>query len=240
MLKLSDRRKQAKLQWLQNISQMNGDNMDNVRPEASRTFRTKRTEYLKDKINEPEACNTGTHYWNTRNQGHYWNIVATMGTENCCNTLLQHWELISLLKHIVATTVTEVIVETHFCNNGNRCLCWLTTMISDHVIETMALDTIVVFDTIVAFRVMSTVALSCFYQLGSPLASLPMMWREEHLWNFSVLQRVVRLSSLTRPETVIQGEEPSVPPSKPTTASFPVPHSSFDTMHINRTVIKNA
>jgi hypothetical protein len=35
------RRKQAKLQWLQNPSQVNGDNMDNVRREASRTFRTK-------------------------------------------------------------------------------------------------------------------------------------------------------------------------------------------------------
>jgi hypothetical protein len=40
--KLIYRRKQAKLQWLQNPSQVNGDNMDNVRREASRTFRTKR------------------------------------------------------------------------------------------------------------------------------------------------------------------------------------------------------
>jgi hypothetical protein len=44
--KLIDRRKQAKLQWLQNPSQVNGDNMDNVRREASRTFRTKKREYL--------------------------------------------------------------------------------------------------------------------------------------------------------------------------------------------------
>jgi hypothetical protein len=41
-LKLIDRRKQAKLQWLQNPSQVNGDNTDNVRCEASRTFRTKK------------------------------------------------------------------------------------------------------------------------------------------------------------------------------------------------------
>jgi hypothetical protein len=34
---------------------MNGDNMDNVRREASRTFRTKMTEYLKDEINELET-----------------------------------------------------------------------------------------------------------------------------------------------------------------------------------------
>jgi hypothetical protein len=40
--KLIDRRKQAKLQWLQNPSQVNRDNMDNVRREASRTFRTKK------------------------------------------------------------------------------------------------------------------------------------------------------------------------------------------------------
>jgi hypothetical protein len=52
---LIDRRKQAKLQWLQNLSQVNGDNMDNVRLEASRTFRTKKREYLKNKINELET-----------------------------------------------------------------------------------------------------------------------------------------------------------------------------------------
>jgi DNA repair ATPase RecN len=39
--KLIDRRKQAELQWLQNPSQVNGDNMDNVRRDAIRTFRTK-------------------------------------------------------------------------------------------------------------------------------------------------------------------------------------------------------
>jgi hypothetical protein len=40
--KLTDRRKQVKLHWLQNPSQVNGDNTDNVRREASRTFRTKK------------------------------------------------------------------------------------------------------------------------------------------------------------------------------------------------------
>jgi hypothetical protein len=53
--KLIDRRKKAKLQWLQNPSQVNGDNMDNVRREASRIFRTKKREYLKKKINELET-----------------------------------------------------------------------------------------------------------------------------------------------------------------------------------------
>jgi hypothetical protein len=53
--KLIDRRKQAKLQWLQNPSQVNGDNMDNVGREARRTFRTKKREYLKNNINELET-----------------------------------------------------------------------------------------------------------------------------------------------------------------------------------------
>jgi hypothetical protein len=49
--KLLDQRKQAKLQWLQDPS---GDNLNNVRHEASRHFRNKKREYLKDKINELE------------------------------------------------------------------------------------------------------------------------------------------------------------------------------------------
>jgi hypothetical protein len=36
---------------------MNGDNVGNVRHEASRTFRTKKREYLKDKINKFETNN---------------------------------------------------------------------------------------------------------------------------------------------------------------------------------------
>jgi hypothetical protein len=50
--KLLDQRKQAKLQWLQDPSEINGDNLNNVRREASRYFRNKKREYLKDKINE--------------------------------------------------------------------------------------------------------------------------------------------------------------------------------------------
>jgi hypothetical protein len=40
------------LQWLQDPSKINGDNLTNVRREASRYFRNKKREYLKDKINE--------------------------------------------------------------------------------------------------------------------------------------------------------------------------------------------
>jgi hypothetical protein len=40
------------LQWLQGPSEINGDNLKIVRREASRYFRNKKREYLKDKINE--------------------------------------------------------------------------------------------------------------------------------------------------------------------------------------------
>jgi hypothetical protein len=50
--KLLDQRKQAKLQWLQDTSEINGDNLNNIRSKASRYFRNKKREYLKDKINE--------------------------------------------------------------------------------------------------------------------------------------------------------------------------------------------
>jgi hypothetical protein len=49
--KLLDKRKQAKLQWLQDPSETNGDNLKTVRQEASRYFRNKKREYLKDEIN---------------------------------------------------------------------------------------------------------------------------------------------------------------------------------------------
>jgi hypothetical protein len=50
-LKLVDRRKQAKLQWLQDPSVVNEDNLSNVRKEASIYFRNKKKKYPKDKIN---------------------------------------------------------------------------------------------------------------------------------------------------------------------------------------------
>jgi hypothetical protein len=40
------------LHWLQDPSEINGDNLNNVRCEASRYCRNKKREYLKDKINE--------------------------------------------------------------------------------------------------------------------------------------------------------------------------------------------
>jgi hypothetical protein len=53
--KLVDQSKLAKLQWLQEPSVVNEDNMSNVRREASRHFRKKKRKYLKDKINELES-----------------------------------------------------------------------------------------------------------------------------------------------------------------------------------------
>jgi hypothetical protein len=49
--------KQAELQWLQNPSQISGDNLKNLRHETSRTLRNKKREYLKGKINDLETNN---------------------------------------------------------------------------------------------------------------------------------------------------------------------------------------
>jgi hypothetical protein len=51
---LVNRRKRAKLKLLQDLSEVNEDNLRNVRREASRHFRNKEREYLKAKINETE------------------------------------------------------------------------------------------------------------------------------------------------------------------------------------------
>jgi hypothetical protein len=53
-LKLVDRRKQTKLQWLQDPSIVNEDNLCNVRREARRHLRNKKRGYLKDRITENE------------------------------------------------------------------------------------------------------------------------------------------------------------------------------------------
>jgi hypothetical protein len=45
--KLLDQKKQAKLQWLQDPSEINGDNRNNVRCETSRHFRNKKREHQK-------------------------------------------------------------------------------------------------------------------------------------------------------------------------------------------------
>jgi hypothetical protein len=42
---------------VENQSQINGDNLQNIRHETNRTFRNKKREYLKDRINELETNN---------------------------------------------------------------------------------------------------------------------------------------------------------------------------------------
>jgi hypothetical protein len=53
--KLVDRRKEARLQWLQNPNVVNEDNLSNIRREASSHFRNNKREYLREKINELES-----------------------------------------------------------------------------------------------------------------------------------------------------------------------------------------
>jgi hypothetical protein len=43
------------LQWLQDPSEINGYNLNNIRRETSTHFRNKKREYLKDKIDELET-----------------------------------------------------------------------------------------------------------------------------------------------------------------------------------------
>ena len=50
-----DQRKHAKMQWIQDPSQINADNLNNVRRNASRHFRNKRKAYLRAKIEELET-----------------------------------------------------------------------------------------------------------------------------------------------------------------------------------------
>ena len=59
-----DQRKQVKMQWLQDRSQSNVDNLNNVRCKISRHFSNKKKEYLKDKIKEFETnSKTPTVFW---------------------------------------------------------------------------------------------------------------------------------------------------------------------------------
>jgi hypothetical protein len=50
-----DQRKQAKMQWIQDPSQRNVDNLNKIRHAVSRHFRNRKTAYLKAKIEELET-----------------------------------------------------------------------------------------------------------------------------------------------------------------------------------------
>jgi hypothetical protein len=51
ILKLLYQTEQAKLQWLQDPCEINGDNLNNARQEANEHIRNKKREQLKGKIN---------------------------------------------------------------------------------------------------------------------------------------------------------------------------------------------
>jgi hypothetical protein len=51
MLRIIRPKGKAKLLWLQNPSEINGDNLNKVRREGSRYFRNEKGEHLKGKIN---------------------------------------------------------------------------------------------------------------------------------------------------------------------------------------------
>jgi archaellum biogenesis ATPase FlaH len=55
MFRVLDQRKQAKMQWTQDPSQSYVDNLNNIRRDASRHFRSKKKAYLKAKIEELET-----------------------------------------------------------------------------------------------------------------------------------------------------------------------------------------
>jgi hypothetical protein len=52
MFKIIRSNKQSEFQRLQDPNEISGDNLNNVRCETCRHFRTKKKEYLKDKIND--------------------------------------------------------------------------------------------------------------------------------------------------------------------------------------------
>jgi hypothetical protein len=55
MFKFLDQREQAKMQWIQDPSKRNIDNLNNVRRDVSRHLRNKNKAYLKAKIEELET-----------------------------------------------------------------------------------------------------------------------------------------------------------------------------------------
>jgi hypothetical protein len=97
--KLIDQWKQVKLQWLHNPSHISGDNLQNLRYETSRTFKNKKREYLKDKVNELETGNKNKNIRdlyrgiNAFKKG-YQPIINIIKDENC-NLLTDPWNVLN-------------------------------------------------------------------------------------------------------------------------------------------------
>jgi hypothetical protein len=57
---LLDQKKEATLQWTQDLSGIYGDNVNHIRRETSRHFRNKKREYLKDLMSLQRTVRTRT------------------------------------------------------------------------------------------------------------------------------------------------------------------------------------
>jgi hypothetical protein len=123
--KLLDERKQPKLQWFQDPSKINGDNLNNVRREVSRYFRNKKREYPKDKINE---LATNSKNKNTRDlyrrinkfkRGHQPrnNLVKYENGDllQDSNNILNRWK-IKMIKMCLNETYSNVCIDEHSKN----------------------------------------------------------------------------------------------------------------------------
>ena len=78
-LGILDQRKQAKMQWIQDPSQGNVDNLNNVRRDASRHFRNKKKAYLRAKI---EGLETNSKINNIRDLYNYLLTYLLHGAES--------------------------------------------------------------------------------------------------------------------------------------------------------------
>jgi hypothetical protein len=95
------------LQWLQDPSEINGDNVNNVRREASRHFRNKKSKYLKDKDNEL-AMNSENKYVRDLYRG-----INELKTSYQCRTNLMKDENGDLLAdfHNMLRQVEEILLS---------------------------------------------------------------------------------------------------------------------------------
>jgi hypothetical protein len=96
MLKIIRSKKQAKFQWLQDPSEINGDNLNNVRHEASKHFRNKKREYLKEKIND-----LATNSKNKNVRDLYRGIIGFKGATNREIHLCYQTDYLVLLKQTI-------------------------------------------------------------------------------------------------------------------------------------------
>jgi hypothetical protein len=112
---------------------------------------------------------------NTHNPGSLLKqIVATLERDRCMIKLLQQWEPRSLLEYIVATIGNCINVGLQQLPRIALSQQWPWTPLLP----------------LLFLSSKSTVPLTCGYQRSYLLTSPPMMWREEHLWHFNVLQGV--------------------------------------------------